>query len=123
MPGRRGRGGGRQRRRVMSFLQPCLLVMLHRGEDHGYNLINGLDEFGFNPGSKDPSLVYRALRELEDDGMVTSNWDPDSSLGPQRRVYQITQDGEHYLADWVNDLKRTRIEIDTLIRAFERVSK
>ena len=107
----------------MSFLQPCLLVMLHRGEDHGYNLINGLDEFGFNPGSKDPSLVYRALRELEDDGMVTSNWDPDSSLGPQRRVYQITQDGEHYLADWVNDLKRTRIEIDTLIRAFERVSK
>jgi len=98
-------------------------VMLHRSQDHGYNLLNGLDEFGFNPGSKDPSLVYRALRELEDDGMVASNWDPDSSLGPQRRVYQITLQGEQYLADWVKDLKRTRVEIDTLIRAFERVSK
>ena len=123
MPGRHGRGGGRHRRRVMSFLQPCLLVMLHRSEDHGYNLLNGLDEFGFNPGSKDPSLIYRALRELEDDGMVTSNWDPDSSLGPQRRVYQITPEGEAYLESWVSDLQRTRSEIDALINAFKRITK
>jgi len=122
MPGRRGRGGGR-RRRVMSFLQPCLLVMLHRGESHGYNLLNGLDEFGFNPGAKDPSLIYRALRELEEQGMVTSEWDPDGSLGPQRRVYQITPKGEDYLAGWVNDLRRTRQEIDALIQAYERVEK
>ena len=39
--------------------------MLHRGEAHGYNLLNGLDEFGFNPGQKDPSLIYRALREMD----------------------------------------------------------
>ena len=121
MPGRRGRGGGRGRRRVMSFLQPCLLVMLHRSESHGYNLLNGLDEFGFNPGSKDPSLIYRALRELEEDGMVASQWDPDSSLGPQRRVYQITPEGESYLKGWLNDLRRTRQEIDALIQAYERV--
>jgi poly-beta-hydroxybutyrate-responsive repressor len=107
----------------MSFLQPCLLVMLHRGEDHGYNLLNGLDEFGFKPGSKDPSLIYRALRELEEDGMVNSEWDPDRSLGPQRRVYQITPEGEAYLAVWVNDLRRTRREIDALLQAYEQVEK
>lgn len=117
---RRGRRGGR-RRRVMQFIQPCLLVMLHRGEAHGYSLLNGLDEFGFNPGQKDPSLIYRALREMEEIGLVTSQWDQDSSLGPQRRVYQITPEGEGYLANWIADLRRTRQEIDTLITAYEKV--
>jgi DNA-binding PadR family transcriptional regulator len=105
----------------MSFLQPCLLVMLHRGEDHGYNLLNGLDEFGFNPGQKDPSLIYRALRDMEESGLVTSEWDQDKSLGPQRRVYQITPDGETHLTAWVDDLRRTSLEIDALIRAYEQV--
>jgi DNA-binding PadR family transcriptional regulator len=97
--------------------------MLHRCEGHGYNLLNGLDEFGFNPGAKDPSLVYRALREMEDLGLVTSTWDPDSSLGPQRRVYQITPRGEEHLSGWVNDLRHTRQEIDSLIHAYECVKK
>ena len=117
----RGRGGGR-RRRVMSFLQPCLLVMLHRGEAHGYSLLNGLDEFGFNPDRKDPSMIYRALREMEDNGLVTSQWDQDSSLGPQRRVYQITPEGEEYLIGWVADLRRTRQEIKALLSAYEQVT-
>jgi PadR family transcriptional regulator PadR len=116
--GERGRRGGGRGRRVMSFLQPCLLVMLHRGKDHGYNLLNGLDEFGFDPGQKDPSLIYRALRDMEEIGLVTSEWDPESSQGPQRRVYQITQDGEDALAEWVSDLQQTRQEIDALIAAY-----
>ena len=117
----RGRGRGR-RRRVMSFLQPCLLVMLHRNEDHGYNLLNGLAEFGFRPGQKDPSLIYRALREMEEIGLVISEWD-EESLGPQRRVYQITPEGDSYLDGWISDLRRTRQEIDTLISAYEQVDK
>jgi PadR family transcriptional regulator PadR len=115
----RGYGGGR-RRRVMSFLQPCLLVMLHRGEAHGYKLLSGLEEFGFQPGRNDPSLLYRALREMEEIGLATSEWDSDS-LGPQRRVYQITPEGEEYLNGWIADLRRTRHEIDALIRAYENV--
>ena len=115
----RGRG---RRRRVMSFLQPCLLVMLHRDRAHGYNLLNGLDEFGFKAGQYDPSLIYRALREMEEIGLVRSEWDTDS-LGPQRRVYQITPEGENYLENWIADLKRTREEIDALITAYENVSQ
>jgi PadR family transcriptional regulator PadR len=95
--------------------------MLHRGEAHGYSLLNGLDEFGFSPGQKDPSLLYRALRDMEETGLVTSEWDQDSSLGPQRRVYQITPEGEEYLTDWVADLRRTRQEIDALFMAYEQI--
>jgi len=96
--------------------------MLHRGEAHGYSLLNGLDEFGFNPDRKDPSLFYRALREMENIGLVASQWDQDSSLGPQRRVYQITPEGEEYLIGWVSDLRRTKQEIDALLSAYEQVT-
>lgn len=119
MPRGHGRGGGR-RRRVISFLQPCVLVMLHRGETHGYNLMSGLDEFGFRPGRKDPSLLYRAMREMEETGLVTSEWHSES-LGPQRRVYKITSEGEAYLEDWIEDLRRTRQEIDSLLLAYKDV--
>lgn len=115
----RGRG---RRRRVMSFLQPCLLVMLHRGEAHGYSLLSGLGEFGFNLERLDPSLVYRALRDMEAASLATSEWG-DESLGPQRRVYRITEEGEQALAQWVADLRRTRQEIDQLLAAHESVSQ
>jgi PadR family transcriptional regulator PadR len=120
--GRGGRGPGKRRRRVASFLQPCLLVMLHRGPAHGYNLLNGLEEFGFTPGRSDPSLVYRALRDMEEIGLATSEWDSES-LGPQRRVYQISPEGEEYLAGWVADLQRTRDEINALLTAHEEFNR
>jgi PadR family transcriptional regulator PadR len=106
----------------MSFLQPCLLVMLHRGEAHGYSLLNGLDEFGFNLDRLDPSLVYRALHDMEAARLVTSEWG-DESQGPQRRIYCITGEGEQALTQWVTDLRRTRQEIDYLLSAFEKVAQ
>ena len=105
----------------MSFVQPCLLVMLHRGAAHGYSLLNGLSEFGFRPGQLDPSLVYRALREMEEIGLVSSEWDEEDSLGPQRRMYNITPEGESYLQEWIADLRKTRNEIDALLDAYEKV--
>ena len=113
MPGCKGRG-----RKILRFLQTCLLVVLHREGGHGYALLQALDAFGFPPGSVDPSLVYRALRDMEGAGLVTSEWS-DESLGPRRRVYAITPAGEAVLEEWIGELKRTREEIDRLVAAYE----
>jgi len=118
----RGRQGGRRRRRVMSFLQPCLLVVLHQRSAHGYDLLDELEHFGFNLDRLDPSLVYRALREMEGASLVKSEWG-EESLGPQRRMYRITSEGENFLAEWVADLQRTRQEIDTLLEAYASVER
>lgn len=117
-PGRRGRGQ-RRRRRMMGFLQPCLLLMLHRGDAHGYSLLGGLDEFGLNPEAYDPSMIYRALREMEAVGWITS-YEGDESQGPQRRIYRPTEQGQHHLDLWVKDLHRAKREIELLIEAYER---
>jgi DNA-binding PadR family transcriptional regulator len=104
---------------MMGFLQPCLLLMLHRDDAHGYNLLNGLHEFGLNPDAHDPSMIYRVLHEMEAGGWVTS-YEGEESLGPQRRVYRLTQEGQRHLGIWVKDLQRAKQEIELLIKAYER---
>jgi poly-beta-hydroxybutyrate-responsive repressor len=95
-----------------------LLLLLRGDASHGYNLLEGLGEFGFAPGALDPSIVYRMLREMEEAGWVMSEWDTAGS-GPPRRVYHVTPNGEQYLARWIADLRLTRDEIDRFIELFE----
>lgn len=104
---------------MMGFLQPCLLLMLHRGDAHGYNMLNGLDEFGLNREAYDPSVIYRALREMEELDWIIS-YAGEQSRGPQRRVYSLTDEGERHLAVWINDLGRAKHEIELLLEAYEQ---
>lgn len=107
--GRRGRGGAR-------MIEPVLLLLLHRGLSHGYALLDQLAEYGL--GHVDPSAVYRALREMEEFGWVTSIWDEEKTQGPPRRVYQITAQGDEALAGWITDLEQTRTHIDHVIEVY-----
>jgi PadR family transcriptional regulator PadR len=108
--GHRRRGRGRPEeacpRRIQRFLEPCLLLLLHCNETHGYELIEGLNPFGFEQNPVDLSTVYRMLRGLEEQGYVTSRWDTEGG-GPARRLYQLTEEGDRYLAWWVDDLRET----------------
>ena len=123
MPGGRGFGGGRGGgRRKMFFMESCLLVLLHREPGYGYSLMDGLKEFGFQTEEMDISILYRALRDLETAGLAASSWSEDS-LGPQRRMYTITPQGETALAEWVQALRQRRREIEALEAAYDAVKK
>ena len=114
-----GRGAGRGRRRSgMGYLRPALLTLLRRDSGHGYNLLQGLEELGFDTEGMDPSVVYRALRDMEEEGLVDSRWG-EESLGPRRRVYSLTGDGEDMVSASVKDLEKARDEIDRLISAMK----
>jgi PadR family transcriptional regulator len=107
--GHRWRGGGAEGscpRRIYRFLEPCLLLLLHCNETHGYELLEGLKQFGFEHDPMDSSTVYRILRNLEEQGLVTSRWDT-SSAGPARRLYLLTEEGNTYLASWAQGLRET----------------
>ncbi len=124
MPRRRWRrrlriaGGGKCPRSVSGFLEPCLLLLLHQRPAHGYELLDGLREFGFDKLEVDPSTVYRALRWMENHGLVESRWDL-GERGPPRRVYRITPEGDLALASWVEDLRETRKMLGDFIQAYE----
>jgi poly-beta-hydroxybutyrate-responsive repressor len=103
---------------VRRFLEPCLLLLLHEGDSHGYALLDGLNQFGFEDMPVDPSLIYRTLRRLESAGLAESVWDLDSTAGPPRRVYRLTQDGHDYLAAWVSDIRETIRVLQGFVTAY-----
>lgn len=120
MPNMNRPGRGRRRQKgVMGFLRPALLFLLTREDVHGYSLLDGLSEFGFDPQRVDPSMIYRILREMDEFGWVES-YLGEESLGPQRRVYRILPAGEAYLADQIAHLRRRRDEIDQLLKAYDQ---
>jgi len=114
---RRGRGAGK-RKRMMGFLQPCILVQLSRQDFHGYELLKGLQDFVDDAAEYDPSIIYRLMREMEDSGYVSS-YEGDVSSGPRRKMYTITEDGTTVLKEWLIDLQRSRDEIDRLLQHYE----
>jgi poly-beta-hydroxybutyrate-responsive repressor len=101
------------------MMRPCLLLLIAEGDaNHGYELHEGLKRLGLDMGD-DTARVYRALRKLEEDDLVTSNWDTGGN-GPARRNYAITAAGMQYLDDWKEVLQHTR---DQLSAIADRLSK
>ena len=118
MPGRHGWKWQGVSRRAVRFLEPTILLQLQAGPAHGYTLLERLREFGLT--DLDPSMLYRSLRDMENDGWATSHWDREQSQGPPRRVYSLTPLGEEVLEAWVKDLGTTRSMIDHLLAAYDR---
>ena len=116
-----GIGKRRRKRQIMGFLRPALLFLLAQENDHGYSLLDGLKEFEFNSDQIDPSLVYRILRNMEESSWVSSHLG-EESLGPQRRVYQISPAGKTHLAELIAGLRHRRTEIDNLLKAYDQAN-
>lgn len=106
-------------RRIYRFVEPCLLLLLHRNEGHGYDLLERLKWFGFEENPIDPSVVYRTLRGMETEGLVISEWDTSVTSGPPRRVYRLTAGGHDLLAQWVADLRETDQVLHRFLAAYE----
>jgi len=121
VPGGHGRGRGpgrRQRGRRSGRLEPVLLLLLHHGPAHGYTLLGQLDPFGLS--DVDPSMVYRALNEMEQQGLVVSTRDDHATQGPPRRIYNLTAAGDNQLQAHMLTLTRERDAINAFLQASEQ---
>jgi PadR family transcriptional regulator, regulatory protein PadR len=98
-----------------NFARPCLLLLLAEASAHGYELIERLRPFGFELG--DPASIYKSLRQLEAEGLVTSSWEL-STRGPARRVYALTSDGRDLLESWALTLEHNRAILGHFLERF-----
>jgi PadR family transcriptional regulator PadR len=84
------------------FALPAILLLLSERPGYGYGLVPRLREFHF--GHVDRPAVYRALAQLESDGLVEAG--PEyPTAGTARRVYRITALGERVLREWMGVIK------------------
>lgn len=102
------------------FLTSWLLLLMRNGSAHGYQLIQTLTLMGL--GMVDSATVYRLLRQLEDEEMITSFWEP-AATGPARRMYTLSDAGEEYLRVWARQLERYQSLLDRFFKIYEGQSR
>ncbi|WP_022665990.1 helix-turn-helix transcriptional regulator [Desulfospira joergensenii] len=89
-------GSGRQER----YIQASILMGLCRGASYGYELISTIQTYGFIEGSAPPGMIYRHLRQMEEDNLVLSQWET-KDAGAAKRIYTITEEGREVLTFWI----------------------
>jgi len=103
------------------FVEPViLLLLLQKGEAHGYELANELPKYALTDAEVEAAALYRTLRTLEQNGNVTSRWDT-SSNGPARRLYRLTDEGKEHLGEWVAVLGHMSNSMGRFLKAARRV--
>ncbi|MGB5986929.1 MAG: PadR family transcriptional regulator [Desulfobacterales bacterium] len=100
------------------YLQPSILLGLKQRRSYGYELIQTIQEFGFIEGQAPPGMIYRHLRQLEDDGLVVSEWKTEGS-GPARRMYALTEEGGEVLAAWIDYMVLQAAKISQFIDRYK----
>ncbi len=101
-----------------TYLRPSLLVLLAEAPSHGYELLEQVRELGLRVA--EPGGLYRALRSMDEDGLVRSWWEPSES-GPARRLYEITDAGRRSLAAFTDEVRGVRELLDSLLRRLEAI--
>ena len=79
-----------------------LLLLLRDWNMHGYQLMQQLMMFGYQP--TDPGSIYRQLRQLEKQGYIHSAWET-GDAGPARRTYSLTEAGNGFLGTWATAIE------------------
>ncbi|MBN1485257.1 MAG: helix-turn-helix transcriptional regulator [Chloroflexia bacterium] len=119
MPRGGGRGGRRGWGQLALFLRPGILLLLREDPSHGYNLIEDLRRQGIIDEDLDAGIVYRYLRDMEEQGMLLSEWET-SGPGVPRKVYRLTPLGEEFVHGCMQNLQRTRQRLGDLFQIYRR---
>jgi poly-beta-hydroxybutyrate-responsive repressor len=104
------------------YIQPSILLALKSKPSYGYELIHEISQFGFVEGQAPPGMIYRHLRELEENGLVESNWETDGT-GPAKRVYQLTWEGREVLDFWIIYMKKQAQKLLSFVETYENMKK
>jgi PadR family transcriptional regulator PadR len=108
----------RVRARVERFAEPALLLLLRERPTHGYELLDALPEL--IPAERvDIGNVYRALRALEEEGLVESEWNADLP-GPAKRTYSLTEEGRRLLDRWAEALRENQAVVAAFLARYEQ---
>ena len=111
-------GEWRVRARLERFSEPAVLLLLHERPAHGYELLEDLAPL-IGEARVDMGNLYRVLRALEDEGIVSSEW-RDDLPGPSKRVYALTDAGRALLEQWASSLRDAQSQIEDFLTRYER---
>ena len=98
------------------FVLPAVLLLLSERPGYGYELEARLEEFHF--GHVDRPAVYRALAQLEADGLAEASSES-GTVGQARRVYRLTSLGQRTLRVWMGVIKEEHDYLGQVLRRYQ----
>lgn len=102
------------------LLIPYVLLAISAQRAHGYYIEQYLRSLGL--AQIEMTRLYRTLRQLEQQGLVTSAWEAGEG-GPARRVYQLTDAGRGWLQSGATMLEGYRSAIDAFFGRYQAGTK
>lgn len=101
-----------------NFVRACLLLLVREQPSYGYDLLDRLRGLGFRRA--DPGGLYRSLRAMEQEGLMRSTW-VTSEMGPARRTYELTAEGEDWLHAWAGAVAQSERLLDEYLKRYARM--
>jgi PadR family transcriptional regulator PadR len=95
-----------------------LAALAQHQSAHGYDLRRILTDLTGGFMQVDSGNIYRLLRRLEQEGLVTSTWTA-GDFGPQRRDYELTREGHEHLLSWRKHLEMRERAFRAVIEAID----
>ena len=101
---------------IARFIEPAALLALRDGSTHGYDLAEDIGNLLGVP-RVDYGNLYRLLRRLEHEGLVSSAWNADIE-SRSKRTYELSSEGRLLLDAWAGALEITRDRIDEVLTRY-----
>lgn len=89
----------------------CVLALLRDGERYGLDLTRTLAADGLVTSE---GTIYPLLARLRQEGLVDTTWH-ESSQGPPRRYYRLTEDGRVALDAFIVQWRQFRDAVDVVL--------
>ncbi len=101
-----------------NYLRATLLLLIGECPAHGYDLLEQIAGMGLR--TIDAGGLYRALRVMEAEGLVSSTWEH-SAAGPARRTYRLTDEGHEWLHAWAGALRETHRYLSSYLQRYDQI--
>jgi DNA-binding PadR family transcriptional regulator len=109
-------------RKQSRHLPAFILLFLRKQKLYGSQILEIFQTIKPNSMQVDGGGIYRVLRELEEEGFVSSEWITEGE-GRPKRIYEINESGLQELDKWYEDILGRKQMLDYFIEKYEEGQK
>lgn len=96
---------------VKGLLEGCILKIIEKEEMYGYKTVEILNNIGFDVNE---ATVYPILTRLQNKGLLYID-KRSSPLGPTRKYYSLTKEGENSLEEFKETWDRIKNVVNSIM--------
>ncbi len=108
----KGTGQGHSSQLLHGVLDMCLLSIIDEEASYGYEMVSKLRDRGLTLASE--GSIYPLLSRLQKQGLI-EGYLVQSSEGPARKYYRMSEEGQETLAQWRDEWHEFSESVDEVL--------